>query len=525
MKTGQTHSIHVDLLKDISLFMPEGWKELCYSSGAIKRERNFSADQLFVTLLIHCLGFSLRSTSMIIDADNIATASDSAINYHLENSFEWIAQINCLMMNKIITTPYPHKLKGDYKLAAIDATTVNKPKAEGTTWRIHVIFDLLASSMVNYIITDNKTGEKFANFDLLQKVIYLCDRAYCTAASFSQAFSAKAFIISRMCISTVKLLCQDTKERVDLLEVARHLNYCEYTEISAYIADKTNSIMLPVRACIFRLPEDEVEKSQEKARKNAKADKRKASENCLEAAKYVFLLTNLPREEFTTQEIIDFYRFRWQIELAFKMMKSLIEFDQLKKFKPETALPWLHMKLFLALLIQTIIEKSKNQPPIERKQSVCEQIKDHLAGSVFSYITSLADKYGREFDEALLIPVINEFACKVSSIVADSFQISQIPAQDSSSNITNIALSALADDDDYPLAVSCPEATKAESHKDYSQWRVVVVVNYILQVILGRNLYLFHHNIFETVRYIASISGERPRKRRSQAAVIASFVT
>ena len=47
---------------------------------------------------------------------------------------------------------------------------------------------------------------------------------------------------------------------------------------------------------------------------------------------YQYLVTDLPRQEFTAQEIIEAYRLRWQIELMFKEWKS---FANLRKFNTE----------------------------------------------------------------------------------------------------------------------------------------------------------------------------------------------
>jgi hypothetical protein len=49
------------------------------------------------------------------------------------------------------------------------------------------------------------------------------------------------------------------------------------------------------------------------------------------------------------------YRHRWQIELAFKRLKSLLHLGHLKKTDPVGAKAWLQGKLFVATLIETLI--------------------------------------------------------------------------------------------------------------------------------------------------------------------------
>jgi hypothetical protein len=53
-----------------------------------------------------------------------------------------------------------------------------------------------------------------------------------------------------------------------------------------------------------------------------------------EANYYQYLITDLPRQEFTAQQIIEAYRLRWQIELMFKEWKS---YANLRKFNTEKA--------------------------------------------------------------------------------------------------------------------------------------------------------------------------------------------
>ena len=49
------------------------------------------------------------------------------------------------------------------------------------------------------------------------------------------------------------------------------------------------------------------------------------------------------------------YRMRWQIELAFKRMKSLLGSGKVKKVDPVGARAWLQGKLLIARLIEKMI--------------------------------------------------------------------------------------------------------------------------------------------------------------------------
>jgi len=74
----------------------------------------------------------------------------------------------------------------------------------------------------------------------------------------------------------------------------------------------------------------------------------------LEAAGYIFVFTTLGADVPATA-ILEIYRGRWQVELAFKRLKSLLALGHLKKVDPQGAKAWLQGKLLVAILIETLI--------------------------------------------------------------------------------------------------------------------------------------------------------------------------
>ncbi len=57
------------------------------------------------------------------------------------------------------------------------------------------------------------------------------------------------------------------------------------------------------------------------------------------------------------------YRLRWQIELAFKRMKSLLHMDRLPAKNADLARVWLHANLLVALLAEDTIAQHDGFPP------------------------------------------------------------------------------------------------------------------------------------------------------------------
>jgi IS4 transposase len=63
----------------------------------------------------------------------------------------------------------------------------------------------------------------------------------------------------------------------------------------------------------------------------------------------VLVLTNLEPEGWSAAQVRELYRCRWQIERAFKRLKSLLQRGQLPKQDPASGRAWLQLKLLLAL--------------------------------------------------------------------------------------------------------------------------------------------------------------------------------
>jgi Transposase DDE domain len=61
--------------------------------------------------------------------------------------------------------------------------------------------------------------------------------------------------------------------------------------------------------------------------------------------------------------VLELYRGRWQVELAFKRLKSILATGHLKKTDPLGAKAWLQGKLLAAVIIETLINLGERFSP------------------------------------------------------------------------------------------------------------------------------------------------------------------
>ena len=79
----------------------------------------------------------------------------------------------------------------------------------------------------------------------------------------------------------------------------------------------------------------------------------------LEDAAYIFVATNVPETIASDLQVLQLYRLRWPIELAFNRLKSILQFDALRAKDPELARTYLLGKLLGALIVDELTVRAQ----------------------------------------------------------------------------------------------------------------------------------------------------------------------
>ena len=77
----------------------------------------------------------------------------------------------------------------------------------------------------------------------------------------------------------------------------------------------------------------------------------------------MIVVTSLPAKGYKAKDILAVYRLRWQIELAFKRLKSLPHMDKLPTRAEPTSRSWLYAHLTLALLCDDLSQDFLESSP------------------------------------------------------------------------------------------------------------------------------------------------------------------
>ena len=118
---------------------------------------------------------------------------------------------------------------------------------------------------------------------------------------------------------------------------------------------------MPIRVCVRKKNKEACEKTKIKLRRKASKKQLNLSQAAEFFNEYIVLATSLP-PRISTAEVLETYRYRWQIENYFKRLKSILDFGELPKKRRDSSLAWLNGKLMVALLIELFIAKCLFSP-------------------------------------------------------------------------------------------------------------------------------------------------------------------
>lgn len=336
-------------------FLPpqEQLEKTARSWGAIRRVRavDSAATLLRLALVYGFCGYSLRQTAAWAAAAEVACLSDVALLKRLRKMSEWLGYLLGAKLAERTTALPPNRSR----VRLLDATTVSAPGSTGTDWRLHLDFDLGAMAISEVQLTRPQGGESLLRFEFDPDEIVVADRGYAHRSGLAHVVEAGAHFIVRLNWSTVPLQ-HPGGPPFDLLTAVRGLKEAEVGAFQLQIEanPQEQRPAVPVRLVAVRKSEEAAQESRRKLLGEASRKGKKVQPRTLELASYVLVVTSLPDTTFAAEQILEIYRFRWQIELVFKRLKSLLHLGELPAKNPELAQTFLYAKLLAAILLEEL---------------------------------------------------------------------------------------------------------------------------------------------------------------------------
>jgi hypothetical protein len=285
-----------------------------------------------------------------------------ALMNRLRKAEEWLRRL-CASLLQESGWEMPAEVRG-YNVRALDGTLVKEPGRKGAQWRIHYsvrIPSLLCDHLELTAVKGAGTGESLERFPASLKDLVLADRGFCKPRGVEALHRQGAVVMVRLNSSTLPLWDQ-AGARFGLLEQVRQLQETG-TEREWPVWVQGDQERIAGRLCVLRKSEESAEKARRSIARKAQQGGPTPKPETLEYARYVMVFTTAPASDFSTAEVLEWYRARWQIELVFKRLKTLAELGSLPKHDDQSARGWLYGKLLIALLGQKLERLGRDISP------------------------------------------------------------------------------------------------------------------------------------------------------------------
>ena len=357
--TGSDWNDTVDRLGGVEALEAEGRE-----AGAFERPRKVTCavDQLRLTFA-YCLGLvGLRLTAAWATGIGLADISNVALLGRLRKMVPWLERIVTRLLaersalhappRSLVASARPERL-----IRLIDATSVRKKaksaRESGQLWRLHAALDLPYGSQGErfsaFELTDEKEAERIERLAVIPGEIRIADRVHCRADGLSEVIAAGADVVVRASWQAARWLDGDGAPFDITLALVRATS--GRIDQTVQLA-RNRAAPLALRLIAVQLPKDKAVEAVRAARQEAKSAGRQIQPGTLIAAEWTILVTSLKPDEYSTIQVLELYRLRWRIEIAFKRLKSVIGLSAPPGECPEVAKAWVLCHLIAVLLTE-----------------------------------------------------------------------------------------------------------------------------------------------------------------------------
>jgi Transposase DDE domain len=318
--------------------LPPDLEDSARNSEALVRCRNVpDASALMRMALAYAVSdLSLKDVAAWANALGLAQITGPGLFYRLREAEAWLQRVLAQTLQKQVETTAENRMP----LRVVDATVIHGPGAKGTEWRAHVLIDPGTGGFRAVELTDARGGEGYGRYRVAAQEVILGDRAYATARGLWAIHSAQAYVVARMNPHTIRV-CNERRQRISLRSQEKSVPKLGGVEFKILVPippkKRTKSHKWPLSRAIAWLPA------------RAVAARTRLGE-------VIWLLVTLPEEQASPRQLMQLYRLRWQIELFFKRLKSLLHLDTLPSRQGPTAKSWMLARFLAAALAQELVQ-------------------------------------------------------------------------------------------------------------------------------------------------------------------------
>jgi Transposase DDE domain len=327
-----------------------------------KREVKRAGDLLRLALMYGPGGHSLRMAAALAEAAAVARLSDVALMKRVSGAADWLEALCNDRLLQVHQSAPPRQQGAAAHIRIRDATVI-PAQGQGLSYMVHLSYDPGSSRIVDLTVTPRPLAEDLTRLEPESGDLVIADRAYPTPDSIRSLREKGCELLLRL--SWRRLRLQDADGQIidwhELLRLAK----TTVVDKPVFIVRPNGTFKpVPMRLVLLPKPEEAAIKAREKVKREAARRQSKWQDpRTKDAADCLILLTSLSPEQASPERLRELYAVRWQIELAFKRLKSILDMAKLPVKNPKLARAWLYAHLLLALLADDIRTTADAIPP------------------------------------------------------------------------------------------------------------------------------------------------------------------
>jgi hypothetical protein len=330
-----------DLWEYVEGELPPNLDDSAFNCGALVRRKGVgsAANLLRIILTYGVTDLSMKAVAAWASSVNLAEFSAVALYYRIRDSRDWLSELIATMLNEQARP----SLGIGLDVVLVDATCVTGPAAKGTEWRLHTQISADTGQISAIKLTDYKVGEGYENYPVKPGQVLVGDRAYAMATGIAYVHERGGYVVARANLHSIRL-CRLNKEVFSPLEE-------EALVPNAGVACHDVLIPAPPENRTLSHKPWKLEKARDWIEARLLAIRTIKDE-------VIWVITTVPKHIASDAVIMELFRVRWQIELEFKRLKSLLGLDALPSRQGPTAESWILARILAAILVEKLLNKS-----------------------------------------------------------------------------------------------------------------------------------------------------------------------
>lgn len=332
----------VPLDQILACFDKEKIREIGLKTKFSQRKRKIGAFEFLVALTVAASGKSKPSLESYISAIQVPVSREAlgsrmnqAAVQFMRESLKFVAANKSESGEKRIDglDNFRAVKLFDSTMIPVSKDLLDKYKGRGGLARckLQVCYEITKGNLdlcaiTSGLVPDQKYAEECPAF-IEKGDLALMDLGYFSARLFEAISKKEAFFLTKFNWQT-NAFDPKTKKLIDIKKLATKLTVGSVQTIDICLSNRSVK-EVRCRLIFAKLPQNISDKKRRNLQKTARSHGKQPSADSLFWCDWILLVTNVPEVMVPARVLLECYAVRWQIELLFKIFKSVLKLDQM----------------------------------------------------------------------------------------------------------------------------------------------------------------------------------------------------